>query len=277
MPHLKAELMKHIQCGDLMRGSLCLAQIEDPSYDMTSALDQLMAISSRAWTLSHGHRGNPASLAQTVSSVLFSEHEFQSSPDRSKRLIDDPQRYLLHHVLDKKLASPLAAAILYSIVATQVGLSHEVVSLPWHYFIRVQTAGNEFFIDAFDRGRAMNSAEFQRRFRSALQKHRMMQANIFERVSIETLISRTVGQLKHVYILKGKAIEALQTVELLTAIHPDTPEYMRDRGVLYCEMEYFTQAVADLRFYIKKRPFAEDVGDIKKLASMLKGYREIVN
>jgi hypothetical protein len=42
-------------------------------------------------------------------------------------------------------------------------------------------------------------------------------------------------------------------------------------------MEYFTQAMKDLKSYLKARPTADDVNEIKKLTSMLKGYREIVN
>jgi regulator of sirC expression with transglutaminase-like and TPR domain len=91
------------------------------------------------------------------------------------------------------------------------------------------------------------------------------------------LVARLLQQLKHIYILKGNAVEALRAVEMLTVIFPESPELTRDRGVLYCEMEYFTQAMKDLKTYLKARPTADDVNEIKKLTSMLKGYREIVN
>ena len=86
-----------------------------------------------------------------------------------------------------------------------------------------------------------------------------------------------VQRLKHIYVLKGKAFEALRAVEFLTALFPQSPELTRDRGILYCEVEYFSKAMADLRYYLKQRPNAEDVREIKQLTSMLKGYQEIMN
>ena len=63
----------------------------------------------------------------------------------------------------------------------------------------------------------------------------------------------------------------------LSSLFPENPEFTRDRGILYCEMEYFSKAMDDLKHYLEVRPQAEDVHEIKKLTQMLKGYREILN
>ena len=135
----------------------------------------------------------------------------------------------------------------------------------------------DFYVDPFEKGRFLNEEEFQRKFRTAMNRNRMLSTNLFEKVSAQQLVTRLVQQLKHVYILKSNAIEALRAVEMLTAIYPESPELTRDRGILYCEMEYFSKAMADLRFYLKKRPDADDVAEIKKLTKMLQGYREVMN
>ena len=104
-----------------------------------------------------------------------------------------------------------------------------------------------------------------------------MSTSLYEKVGPSQLVGRLVQQLKHVYILKSEALQALRAVELLTVLFPKSPELTRDRGILYCEMEYFSKAMEDLRSYLKDRPEADDVREIKKLTGMLKGYREIVN
>ena len=110
-----------------------------------------------------------------------------------------------------------------------------------------------------------------------MNRNRILSTNLFERISTQQIVARLIQQLKHIYILKGNAVEALRAVEMLTCIFPESPELTRDRGILYCEMEYFTKAMSDLKSYLKARPTADDVNEIKKLTTMLKGYREIVN
>jgi len=273
----KDEFVLFLNRGDLLRASLLLGKVEDPRFTLDAAVDTVMALSARIWHKSGGSHDDTVLMAQTINKVLFEEFKLQSSSEKSKRVIDDPNRYYLHHVLSRKIGSPLSMAILYSILCEQVGVPHECIALPGHFLIRIFDDVGDFYVDPFDQGKMMNTIEFQRKFRSSCQRHRMMQANLFEKVGVGQLISRLAYQLKHVYILKGKALEALQTVEYLTVMHPGSPELTRDRGILYCEMEYFSKAMDDLKAYLKQRPNAEDVSDIKKLTSMLKGYREIMN
>ncbi|MFM8314627.1 MAG: tetratricopeptide repeat protein, partial [Deltaproteobacteria bacterium] len=161
--------------------------------------------------------------------------------------------------------------------AEQVGIEFEVLALPSYYLLRLKGINEEIYIDPFDHGKFLGTEDFHKKFRSALNRNRILSTNLFERVSPEQLVARLIQQLKHIYILKGGAVEALRAVEMLTCIYPESPELTRDRGILYCEMEYFTQAMRDLKSYLKARPTADDVNEIKKLTTMLKGYREIVN
>jgi regulator of sirC expression with transglutaminase-like and TPR domain len=222
-------------------------------------------------------RNDSLLLAQSINHVLFKECGIEGKTERSKQVIDDPNRLFVHEVLESKVASPIALVILYSLLAEQVGLSHEVLAMPSYFLLKVKDVAQDFYIDPFDNGRFLNQDEFLRKFRTALQKNRMVSSNLFERVTHHHLVARLTQQLKQVFILKGNALQALRAVELLTALFPHSPELARDRGILYCEMEYFSKAVEDLRFYLKKRPEADDVGEIKKLTGMLKGYREVMN
>lgn len=277
MKTIKDELVLFLNRGDLLRATLVLGRIDDPRFNMDATVDQILRLAAKVWHATGGAHEDSILMVQTINRVLYESTQMQKSVERSKRVIDDPTRYYLHQVLKKKLGSPLTMAILYSILCEQVGVPHECIALPGHFLIRVLDDAGDFYVDPFEQGKMMNALEFQRKFRATLQRHRMMQANLFEKVGIGQMVSRLAYQLKQVYILKGKALEALQTVEVLTRMHPESPELTRDRGILYCEMEYFSKAIDDLRTYLKQRPQAEDVADIKKLTSMLKGYREIMN
>lgn len=273
----KDQLVTFLNRNDLMRASLLLGTVEDSRFSMEDCVDTLMALAAKIWNRSAGMHGDAVLMVQAINKVLYHDFELQSSSEKSKRVIDDPNRYYLHQVLRRKVGSPLTLAILYAILCEQVGVPHECIALPGHFLIRVLDDVGDFYVDPFEQGKMMSTLDFQKKFRSSMQRHRMMQANLFEKAGAVQLVSRLAYQLKHVYILKGKALEALQTVEFLTVLHPESPELTRDRGILYCEMEYFSKAMDDLKSYLKQRPNAEDVADIKKLTSMLKGYREIVN
>lgn len=277
MQAIKTELVELLRRNDLMRASLLVSTIQDPNFIREEFVEQLLEIASRVWHRGARNQRDAVLKAQQINYTLFEEYGIEGKSDRSKQVIDDPNRYYLHTLLQNKTASPLSLAILYWIVAEQVGLSCECLALPSYYYMRVRDGSDEFYIDPFDRGKFLTQEEFQRKFKTAFQRNRMISTNLFEKVTPYQLVSRQVQQLKHVYILKGDALTALRAVEILTALFPQSPEITRDRGILYCEMEYFSKAMDDLRYYLQQRPNAEDVAEIKKLTSMLKGYREILN
>jgi len=277
MQDIKMELLELLRRNDLLRSALLLGKIQDPTFDVESHSERLLELAARVWHGASRARNDVILKAQSINTVLFDDHGIQAKGDKYKQVIDDPNRFYLHTVLDKKIASPLSVTILYLILAEQVGIECECIALPSYYLLKVRDVATEFYIDPFDRGRFLTIDEFQRKFRAAMNRNRVMQANLFEKVGALQLVGRLAQQLKHIYILKGSALQALRSVELLTGLFPDSPELTRDRGILYCEMEYFSKAMEDLKSYLKQRPNAEDVSEIKKLTSMLRGYREIMN
>lgn len=276
MQSIKTELIELLRRNDLLRACLIVGQIQDAGFNLKPYQEKLLEMSARIWNLCGG-RHEPLLKCEKISQVLFQEYGMQGKSDRYKQVIDDPNRYYLHSVLQKKVSSPLALTVLYCILADQVGLQYECLSLPSYFLLKLDSDEGEYYLDPFDHGKILTGEDFQKKFRSAIQRNRMMSASLYEKVSPSQLVARLVQQLKHIYILKGSSVEALRAVELLTAIFPASPELTRDRGVLYCEMEYFSKAMDDLKFYLEQRPNAEDVAEIKKLTGMLRGYREVVN
>jgi regulator of sirC expression with transglutaminase-like and TPR domain len=277
MQDIKSELRELLRRNDLLRAALLMGRVQDAAFLEEPYLQRVMEMAARVWHKSMRAKNDPVLKAKNINHVLFEEIGIEGKGDKYKQVIDDPHRYYLHSVLDRKVASPLAITIFYMILAEQVGIDCECLALPSYYLIKVNDVAGDFYIDPFDSGKFLTQEEFQRKFRSSLNRNRMIQTSLFEKVGSMQLVARLVQQLKHIYILKGAAVEALRSVEMLTVIFPESPELTRDRGILYCEMEYFSRAMEDLRFYLEKRPHAEDVREIKKLTTMLKGYREVIN
>ena len=262
---------------DLMRAALFAGHVQHPTFQDSSYVDKILEMAAKVWHRAARSKYDSLKKAEAINYVLFKFYEFHGKSEKYKQVIDDPERYYLHRVLENKIGSPLTLTLIYAIMAEQVGIDYEILALPSYYLIRVKGISEEVYIDPFDQGKFLGQEDFQKKFRSAMNRNRILSTNLFERIGPQQLVARLLQQLKHIYILKGNAVEALRAVEMLTVIFPESPELTRDRGVLYCEMEYFTQAMKDLKTYLKARPTADDVNEIKKLTSMLKGYREIVN
>lgn len=277
MTEIKSELLVLLRRHDLLRAALFAGHVQNPEFNDAPFVELVMEVAARIWHLSARSQYDSIKKAEAINRILYKEYGFEGKSEQHKQIIDDPDRYYVHRVLEKKIASPLTLTLLYSIMAEQVGLDYEILALPSYYLIRIKGIKEEFYIDPFDGGKFLGQEDFQKKFRLAMNRNRILSTNIFERINGSQLIARLIQQLKHIYILKGNAIEALRAVELLTCIFPQSPELTRDRGILYCEMEYFSRAMIDLKDYLKSRPTADDVNEIKKLTTMLKGYREILN
>lgn len=277
MQAIKTELLELLRRNDLLRATLLVGKVQDANFCSDILLEKIMGLAARIWNRSARAKHDPVLKAEQINQIIFKDCAIVGKGEKTKNVIDDPLRYYLHTVLERKLASPLTLTILYCILADQVGLEYECIALPSYYLVKVKDVAGDFYVDPFDGGKFLTHDEFQKKFRSVLQRNKLISASLFEKVSAYQLVARLVQQLKHIYILKGKAPEALRAVELLTGLFPQSPEITRDRGILYCEIEYFSKAMEDLRYYLRQRPDASDVGEIKKLTSMLKGYREIMN
>ena len=277
MNEIKTELSKLLRRHDLLRAALFAGQVQTPSFNASPYVERVLEMAARVWHRASRFKYDPIKKCEAINHILYKAEGLQGKSEKYKQVIDDPERYYLHRVMDNKIGSPLTLTMIYAIMAEQVGIDYEVLALPSYYLIKLSGISEELYIDPFDSGKFLGQEDFQKKFRSAMNRNRILSTNLFERINAQQLVARLIQQLKHIYILKGNAVEALRAVEMLTCIFPESPELTRDRGILYCEMEYFTKAMRDLKSYLKSRPTADDVNEIKKLTSMLKGYREIVN
>lgn len=276
MQDIKNELLALLLKNDLLRAATMVGKIESTDFSIEQTQETLLELASEVWNKSARCRKDPIYKAEMLCEVLFRDFGIKGKSEKYKPVIDDPNRYYLHHVLDSKMGSPLTLTLLYLILARQVGITADCIALPNLYLLKISDIDFDFYIDPFDSGRFLSEEEFQKKFRASAQK-RLLSSRIYEVMSDQHLVGKLIQQLKHIYIVKGNAVAALRAVELLTVLFPEIPEHTRDRGILYCEMEYFSKAIADLKFYLDRRPQAEDFPEIKKLANMLRGYREIIN
>ena len=63
--------------------------------------------------------------------------------------------------------------------------------------------------------------------------------------------------------------------ERLVILLPDSIEEIRDRGLIFAQLEYFRPALDDMHRYLSKVPEAEDAGDIREHIATLESQTKL--
>lgn len=135
---------------NLARGALLIALEEYPRLDVSSYLDELDDLATRAerrcvpgeppiFRLGHLH------------AEMFDVDGYRGDSDSYY----DPRNACLNEVIDRKLGIPITLSIVFLHVATKIGLSVAGVGLPGHYLVKVQFELNELYVDPFYDGASL--------------------------------------------------------------------------------------------------------------------------
>ena len=73
-----------------------------------------------------------------------------------------------------------------------------------------------------------------------------------------------LGNLKAIYLREGDFGQALSVFDRLIILDPAAAEEIRDRGLVYFEVESFTQAREDFETYLQPAPDARDAAAIRE-------------
>lgn len=63
--------------------------------------------------------------------------------------------------------------------------------------------------------------------------------------------------------------------ERLVILLPDSIEEVRDRGLIFAQLEYLRPALADMHRYLSEVPGAEDAGDIREHIATLESQTKL--
>ena len=77
------------------------------------------------------------------------------------------------------------------------------------------------------------------------------------------MLSRTVRNLKAIYLKADDHERALRTAELLVLLNPGAVEEIRDRGLVLAALECYALAAADLEAFVAAAPQAPEADQIR--------------
>lgn len=244
---------------DLARAALLIAKGRDARVDVDRYLAEIEFLAA---TLA---RRLPAELGATQRIGALNQYLFQEmgfGPNQQDYY--DPRNSFLNDVLDRRRGIPITLSVLYMEVGRRIGLSLRGVSFPGHFLVKCRLEQGVIVLDAFAGGASLGIADLQKRLRAVRggEVSRAIIAGLLVAAEKREILARMLRNLKAIYMHGGQSEAALDTVEWLMAIHPDSADELRDRGLLYQRMECFRAALADLERYLALQPAAEDIDDV---------------
>lgn len=246
---------------------LLIAEDEYPAVDIPACIAELDTMAATI----RGRLAADAFAEQKVAALnhhLFGELGFRGNADAYY----DPRNSYLNVVLERRTGIPITLSIVYLEVGRRLGLPLQGVSFPGHFLVKLRVQRGQLVLDPFIGGEPRSEADLRTRLEQVMPAREAGRADLdryLEPATSREIVTRVLRNLKGIYVKSGKLEQALAVMRRMLLVVPESAEELRDRGLIYAEMQAFRAAAADLQNYLRRRPDAPDAVDIHaKLVEM---------
>lgn len=250
---------------DLAKAALYIAQEEYPQVDPAKYLNALDTMAAEVRERLPAQR-YPLRVIQTINQYLYSDLGFTGNTADYY----DPRNSFLNQVMDRRTGIPITLSLVYLEIARRIDFPMVGVGMPGHFLIRPDFEDAGIWVDAFNAGEIL-FPEDCKELLSRMYGHPVpLLPEFLEPVSPRQFLARMLSNLKLIYVTQNDAPRALEVVDRILLLFPDSLTELRDRGILYYQDGYVEEAIEDLEAYLAQVPEAEDAGDIRQLVESLR-------
>jgi regulator of sirC expression with transglutaminase-like and TPR domain len=233
---------------DLAEATLLIAAEAYPGLDITRymrALDELAAEAERAV----GATGSDAERVRKLVEFLSIQRQFRGNQDDYY----DRRNSFLNEVIERRTGIPITLAVVYMEVARRLGLVLHGVGFPGHFLAKHPGASPELIIDPFF-GQILSARDCAERLRAVLGDHAKLEPGHLRAATPKEILVRILRNLKQIYLQARELEPALSCSERILLIEPELAHELRDRGLLYEQLECFAAARGDLERFLALAP-----------------------
>jgi len=260
-----AEWMSFVKSPNfnLVEKSLKFAQLlEYPELDVDEYIKKIIII-GKSLKESVSDVKNPTYLISMLNEHLFENLGF-SGDDNDYY---NPKNNFLNEVIDKKIGLPITISILYVEIAKFIGLELKIVGFPGHVLVKYN---EEMILDPFYDGILLDVDDLQEILDRNFGDQIEFKPEFLDEVNSEQILLRMSRNLKNSYIQSFGYDKALRCVNMILAIQPESPDDIRDKGILEDRLLHSEVALKYLNKYLEINPNAEDVDFILELIKSIK-------
>jgi regulator of sirC expression with transglutaminase-like and TPR domain len=252
---------------DLAEAALLIAKNANQDLDVERYLtrvDQLAAALS-------ARLPQPSTDAERILALnrfLFGEQKFGPNIED----YNDLRNSFLNEVLERRVGIPISLSILYMEVGRRIGLLLRGISFPGHFLVKCEMSEGTVVLDPYCGGISLSLHDLQQRLREARggEVSRAIVAGMLVSANKKEILARMLRNLKAIYLEKREQDRALSAMEWIIALSPTDPTQVRERGLLYLQLECFRAARDDLQRYLTLAPEASDVDEIGRRVAELR-------
>ena len=252
---------------NLIEKCLKLAQIlEYPELDISKYAEKINEI-SKYLKIKMGSVKNTTYTISMLNEYLFDELGFHGAEEDYY----DPGNSFLNIVLDKKTGIPITLSIIYAEIAKNIGLDLQIVGFPGHVIVKYK---NEIILDPFYRGRLLSINDLEEILNRNFGESVEFIPEYLTEATTEHLLTRLLRNLKNAYTQSYAYDNAMKCTDMILGMQPESPEEIRDKGILEERLLRYDKALPLLNKYLELEPEADDADFILEL---IKSVREKSN
>ncbi|HYL67219.1 MAG TPA: transglutaminase-like domain-containing protein [Nitrosopumilaceae archaeon] len=206
---------------------------------------------------------NPTYLVSMLNEYMFDGLGFTGDSDDYY----NPKNNFLNVVLDKKSGIPITLSIIYIQLASHIGLDLRPVGFPSHFLVKYS---EELILDPFNKGRLLSIEDLQeildRNYGGSVE----FSPDFLNEIRPEHILIRIGRNLKNSYTQSFNYTMALHCINMILGIEPESPEEIRDKGILESRQLKYELALRSLNRYLEIAPEADDVDYVLDLIRNIK-------
>jgi len=245
---------------DLAEAALLIATHAYPDLDVAHHLTRIEEL---AKTLESRIQpdSDPSQRILALNQYLFAELGFAAN----EKDYYDPRNSCLNEVLDRRVGIPITLSLLYMEIGARIGLPLEGVSFPGHFLVKCALPEGTVVLDPYAGGISLGVADLQKRLRDGRgdEVSSAIVDGMLNAAGKKEIVLRLLRNLKAIYLRSQQFDRALPILDWIIATVPDQPPELRDRGMIYQELECSRAALADFERYLELSPGCDDRDEIR--------------
>lgn len=254
---------------DLVEASLVIALEEYPALDIDGYLRRVDGWSDAIRERVEGSR-DIERIVEEINRLLFEEEGFHGEAENYY----DPRNTFLNEVLDRHAGLPLALSIVYLEISRRLGIDMSGVALPGRFLVKVCGTWGTIFIDPFDEGRVLTTAECQKIMDEVYGGGVRLREHHLRSSSRREIVGRVLSHLKSIYLSSNDLSRAIGSVDRLLMLDGKDSFELRDRGLVSMQLHRYDEAIEFLERYLVATPHADDRSRIREQIEYLKAWME---
>ena len=252
---------------NLVEKCLKLGQIiEYPELNISKYIEKINEMGN-SLKIKIGQVKNSTYHISMLNEYLFDELGF----DGSEEDYYDPGNSFLNVVLDKKTGIPITLSIIYAEVAKSIGLDLQIIGFPGHVIVKYK---EEIILDPFYSGRLLTIEDLEEILTRNFGEVVEFVPEYLNEATTDQLLTRLLRNLKNAYTQSYAYNNAMKCTDMILGMQPESPEEIRDKGILEERLLRYDKAIPLLNKYLELQPEADDADFILEL---IKSVREKSN